>query len=307
MVLTRTQKAEGMSGLPCAEPRQHSNFLLLQFQTALGTVVHATPLAQALREGAPGARIVVWSSGLAAQVWRGNPFIDQLVETASPITEFWTAVHAFRQVRAFDGAPYTTLLTMGNERTRITLAAVLAGRSRRVGFSVRHQLMSDALTYDPTLSQIANNLRIAGAVGLNRSSEEVSEPLIDGSREQTFAQGLLGPRVRPRIAFATQTSVTQRKSWPAERWVALVRELRERWDVEAVFVGTSEERPAIDALRAAMDFPTLSVAGETTIPQLAAVLKLCDLSVVLDTGAAACGALCGAAGGDHRAGVVAGA
>ena len=45
-------------------------FLLLQHSTALGAVVHATPLVAALEEAVPGCRIVVAASGMAVEIFR---------------------------------------------------------------------------------------------------------------------------------------------------------------------------------------------------------------------------------------------
>lgn len=283
--------AEGVSSLPLyiaervfrpSALRPNRNYLLPQFQTALGTVVHATPLAEALRIAQPEARIAVASSGLAAQVWQGNPFVDQVLLTPTPLKDLRGAVRALRSARLFDGEPWTTLLTTGNERTRITLAAVLAGPSRRVGFAVRGELLHGQLRWNPDLSQIANNLRLLEPLGFEVPAR--GEPMIDAEAQRSYASELLGSRMRVRIALATQTSVTQRKSWRAERWVELARALRARYDAELVFVGTAEESDAIDALRGLVGFDTISIAGRTSIAQLSAAFALCDVGVVLDTG-----------------------
>ena len=288
---TGVRYAEGVSSSPLqlvervcrpSALRPNQNYLLPQFQTALGTVVHATPLVQALRAAQPQARIVVASSGLAAQVWEGNPFVDRLLLTPSPLKDLWGAVAALRQANPFDDEPWTTLLTTGNERTRITLAAVLAGPSQRVGFAVRGELMHQQVRWDPAQSQIANNLRLLETLGFAVPAR--GEPTINAEAQRRYASELLGPRVRPRFALATQTSVTQRKSWRVERWVELARTLRDRYDAELVFVGTAEESASIDALRGLVGFETISVAGRTSIAQLAAVFSMCDLGVVLDTG-----------------------
>ena len=173
----------------------------------------------------PGAKIVVASSGLAAQVWEGNPFVDRLALVPNPLREFGAAVKALRRLHVFHGEPYTTLLTTGNERTKLTLASVLSGYSRRVGFAVHTELLHTPVRYDPVLSQIANNLRLLPAAGLALPAGFAGEPTIDAAAQQAYAEGLLGPRAALRIALVTQTSVTQRKGWRRERWVELVRVL----------------------------------------------------------------------------------
>lgn len=260
--------------------RRTVNYLLPQFQSALGTVVHATPLVEALKQQQPEARIIVASSGMAAQVWKGNPHVERLVPTPNPLENLREAVATMRDAHLFDGQPWTTLLTTGNERTKITLAAVLAGPSRRLGFAVRGELMHTHLHWNPELSQIDNNLRLLHAALPSVSGRLPREPRIYpvGDGVALHASGGL------RIALATQTSITQRKKWRDVRWIELAHILHEREGADLVFLGTASEAPAIDELRAKLNFATTSIAGKTTIQHLASALQQCDLAVMLDTG-----------------------
>ncbi len=265
--------------------RRSCNYLLPQYQSALGTVVHATPLVEALKQAQPEVRIIVASNGMAAQVWEGNPHLEQLITTPHPLNDFRGSVSALRQARLFDGQPWTTLLTTGNERTMITLAALLAGPSRRIGFAVRGVLLHEHLRWDPALSQIDNNLRLLRMAVPDAAAPVTREPRIYPVRGVGSAASMVMPlRSGPRIALATQTSVTQRKKWRDERWIELAHGLRERYAAELIFIGTAAEANAIDDLQARIDFPTTSIAGQTTIQELAAVLRACDLGVMLDTG-----------------------
>lgn len=259
------------------------NFFLPQFQSALGTVVHATPVVEALKQTLPQSRIIVASSGLAVQVWEGNPHLEALVHTPNPLSDPLGAVRAFRRAGLFRGEPFVTLLTTGNERTKITLTARLAGRSRCLGFAVRSALVHKHLHFDPELSQIQNNLRLLTLLGLH-ASEICTEPRIYPARGVGYAEDLLAPIALPRIVLATQTSPTQRKSWLQERWIDLAYALRARYNAELIFIGTAAEAEAIESVRKGIGFPTTSIAGLTTIQQLAAVLERCDLGVMLDTG-----------------------
>jgi ADP-heptose:LPS heptosyltransferase len=49
-------------------------------------------------------------------------------------------------------------------------------------------------------------------------------------------------------------------------------------------LGTAQEAAAIDALRGPLAFHNISMAGKTTVPQMAALLAQCDLLLSLDTG-----------------------
>ncbi|WP_419806749.1 glycosyltransferase family 9 protein [Terriglobus sp.] len=260
------------------------NFFLPQYQSALGTVVHATPVVEAIKRTLPQARLIVASNGLPAQVWQGNPHLERLLDTPSPLNDPVGAIRAVRNAKLFGGEPYITLLTTGNERTKITLAALLAGRSQRIGFAVHGALLHQHLRFDPALSQIANNLRLIEAADITSAAAWPTEPRLYPSQQHSFAQQVLGNLHFPRIALATQTSATQRKSWPQQRWVELAHTLRDRHTAELIFIGAAAEAEAIDAIRTQIRFPTTSIAGKTTIQQLAAVLQGCDLGIMLDTG-----------------------
>jgi ADP-heptose:LPS heptosyltransferase len=85
--------------------------------------------------------------------------------------------------------------------------------------------------------------------------------------------------------FVTQTSPTQRKSWRTERFQAAACFLVEQHGAHIIFVGTAAESAAIDSMREGIPHPTTSVAGKTTLPQMAALLSLSHVGLTLDTGA----------------------
>ncbi len=152
-----THKQPTLSGL--------RNFVLLQYPLALGTAIHATPLLAALRAVLPDAHIAAAASGFALEILRGNPNLDRLVETPSPITDMRGAVRALRAAKFFPGKPFAALQTTGNERSRVAIAALRSGMHTRVGFTVAPELSAAPLVYDPRISQIANNLRLIEALG----------------------------------------------------------------------------------------------------------------------------------------------
>ena len=241
--------------VPLAEIR---NFLLLQHATALGTVVHATPLIAALRQAVAECRIAVAASGMTLEIFHNNPGVDVVVKTTSPLTDFWGAAAQLRRSNPFRGEAFATLTTVANERTRVAMSAVMAGAGNRVGFSVAPELYRVPLAFDRKISLIANNQRIVAEAGVGEG--------------------------QPIAVFVTQTSVTQRKSWRAERFQATAEFLHRRYGAHILFVGTGGEAAAIDAIRAGISFATTNVAGKTSLTELSALLSLCDVGLTLDTG-----------------------
>ena len=271
--------------VPLAEIR---NFLLLQHATALGTVVHATPLIAALRQAVAECRIAVAASGMTLEIFHNNPGVDVVVKTTSPLTDFWGAAAQLRRSNPFRGEAFATLTTVANERTRVAMSAVMAGAGNRVGFSVAPELYRVPLAFDRKISLIANNLRIVEALGHRPTVGGFEPQVFFGEKDREFAQRIVAEagvgEGQPIAVFVTQTSVTQRKSWRAERFQATAEFLHRRYGAHILFVGTGGEAAAIDAIRAGISFATTNVAGKTSLTELSALLSLCDVGLTLDTG-----------------------
>lgn len=262
------------------------HFLLLQYPTALGTAVHATPLVPALRAAVPGCRIAVAASGIALEIFRNNPGIDWLIETPSPLKDLRGAVRSLRSQNPFGRRRFAAIATMGNERTLIGIAGLLSGANVRVGFTEVPQLFRTVLKFDPERSLIDNNLRIVEAFGYPFRHFEpqtfCAEADLAWARSALAEAGVREGQMV--VALVTQTSVTQRKSWRPERFRAAARHMIERYGAHIVFLGTAAEAAAIEALRDGLGVATTSVAGKTSLLQLSALLRLCRVGLTLDTG-----------------------
>ncbi len=89
---------------------------------------------------------------------------------------------------------------------------------------------------------------------------------------------------RPFAVLITQTRPDPNRTWPAESFRDIARWLHRRHGLQIVFTGTAAESAAIEAIRGPLDIPTVSLAGRTTLPRLAAVLAAASLGVGFDTG-----------------------
>lgn len=296
MGIAGSVKSAGLSLAAAAERilRKHpaartaKNLLILQHAAALGTVVHTTPLIEALKAAVPGCRIRIVASGMSREIYKSNPHVEAVFTTPNPVKDPVGAARALRALKPFGGEPFCTVTPLGNERSTVVLQAVWGGSATRVGFTLLPQFYEVPLAWDQNLSQIANNLRIVEGLGHTLPASSY-EPRIDFAPEDlAFAKDLLRETGAPdgqKIAiFVTQTSVTQRKSWRPERFRAAAQFLHDRYNAHIVFVGTAQESASIDALRQGLDFPTANIAGKTNLLQLAALLSLAHVGLTLDTG-----------------------
>jgi ADP-heptose:LPS heptosyltransferase len=262
------------------------NFLLLQHATALGTVVHATPLIPALLEAIPDCRIAVAASGFALEVLRNNPGIERLIETPSPLRDWRGAAEVLRKKNPFRAGEFVVITPVGNDRTKIVQQSLFSGVGARVGFSQVPALYRAAFEFDYGKSQIDNNLSILPALG--HATRHFEPQMFVGKEDLDWAERMLVESgVQPDqmvAAFVTQTSVTQRKSWRPERFQAAAEFLVQRYGAHIIFLGTASEAAAIEDLRRGIPHATSSFAGKTNLLQMAALLSLCDVGLTLDTG-----------------------
>lgn len=266
---------------------QIRNFLVLQQESPLGSVVHATPFYEALKRAVPEAHVTVAASRMAAAVLQHNPYIDHSVVTPNPFVDFRNAARAVRGL--FQSLPNGTrcmVTTIGNQRTRLAMLGLIAGDAVRVGYTLAPELYDLPLFFDPERGQIDGNIDIVRSLGHH---VPFYEPRIffterDAEHASRWLESLAVPPSMHRVAFVTQNSGGQRNQWSAARFQQAICRLSQHGNAVPIFLGTANEAATIEDLRRSLPNRGISLAGKTTISELAAVLAQCDLVVSLDTG-----------------------
>jgi ADP-heptose:LPS heptosyltransferase len=257
-------------------------FLILFYDPALGTAIHATPLLEALRQARPEARITVATCGIAAQVIRTNRFVDRVIETPNPYTHTLATARAIR--RAYPPKKTFCIVTSnGSSRSRITMLALMLGRALRVGFTLAPELYHAPLSPDGCSdSQIARNLRALRPLGI---AVETMEPrLFYTEADLAHARSLFGASQQPTAIFVTRTSGGQPTAWPMARFAEVAKHLIATHGLRILLPGTTADASALEELAAMIGPGAVSIAGKTSVSQLAVVCALADLAVTLDTG-----------------------
>jgi len=266
--------------------RQIRNFVLPQFQVSLGCTVHATPIVEALHQAVPDARIVGVMSGLALEVFRFHAGLDRIVTVPNPSGNLLSSSRAIRRViDDFHGEPYCVVLTDGDENVRasVALAAMLSGRGVRGGVTVAPLLVHLPVWRDVSESLIAGNLRLVKLLG-HEPAGNVEPRVCFSAADLDHARALLhGCEEHPVAVLITRTSGGLPTRWPDERFVAVAEHLSRR-GFRIVLTGTRADAGELETLAKRMGSAAASVAGQTTIPQLAALCAVADIAVALDTG-----------------------
>ncbi len=260
--------------------------LVLQYAMPLGYCVHNTPLYEAIKTQRPDLSVAVATHGTGYATLQHNPFVDHLLATPSPFTSIQRCTQSLRSQLEERGIHPAAILTdAANPRSRVAAVALAATSALRVGYSIAPELFHRPLRYDWSASRLANNLRVLEPIGLDATHYE---PAVYFDRQELDAAESMMRRHHPDGAplaiFVTQNSGGQLTGWHLDRFVAVMQHVHSVCGLRLLLVGTARDQPAIDAINEAAGGIGASIAGQTSIPELAAALALSDLVVSLDTG-----------------------
>lgn len=266
--------------------KNRSTILALQYATALGYCVHATPVYEALKRQRPDVHLIVATHRGGVDALRSNPNIDVLLPTLSPFESGIAAAARSMRAELYHRGlvPDVVLTDASNMNTRTAVTAMLVSRAFRVGFSHAPALLQNPLDYDYGSSLIDNNLRLVGALGL--ASYHIEPSIFFSARELEQALSLVtecNPGSQPFAIFVTQGSGGQRTKWRDEAFGEVVKHVRAQ-GITVAYVGLESEKAAIERIRNLAGCIGISIAGRTSISVLSAVMCLADIVVAVDTG-----------------------
>jgi ADP-heptose:LPS heptosyltransferase len=267
------------------EPEKVKRVLVLEYMLPLGTCVHLTPFFEALKLCRPDLAITVATRGMGSQVLRHSSYIDRLIDTPDPLKDLKAAVLFLRgSLWRLKLEPDCVLTGASDQRTRIALMGMFGSRGWRGGYTLKPALYQRPLEYDRSISLIANNLRLTRLFGCEAKH---MEPRVFFSQENAAtARGLVrevNPDGRPLVVMVTQSSGGQATGWHTDRMAQVIRHTAEL-GCAVVYAGTLGDAAAIEVIRTAAGGIGVSVAGRTTVTELAALLAMSDAMVTLDTG-----------------------
>jgi heptosyltransferase-2/heptosyltransferase-3 len=294
---------------PAAVPRR----ILVIKPDHLGDVLLATPALRQLRQNHPQAQIVALVNPSSAVILQSNPDLDGLLTVPFPGFVRQPIPPAPSQ-RALPGsrllAPYVmlfryaALVRAGNFDAALLFRddhwwgaalALLAGIPQRIGyaFPASRPFLTSALAWNPQQHVAAQALAVAAAADEKRqaayspSTHPSSLRFAPAPADIAWATDWLAQHgVRPdeRLVVIHPGTGGPTKHWRGERWATVATMLTAQPDLRIVLTGGPAEESLVNAVAAAMQQTTLTLAGQTSIGQLAALLGRAALVLGVDSG-----------------------
>lgn len=264
--------------LHALDPRR----VLLIKPSALGDITHALPVLSALRRRFPAAHLSWLVNRAYAPLLEGHPDLDAVV----PFDRGAGWRSGLRLCGTLRRANYDLVIDLqGLLRSGVLARATRA--PRRVGLAGAREgarwFYTDVVAEPGRLAMHAVDRcwRVAEALGAGDLPKTFRLPLDPAAA--AWVDERLRELPRPWLALSAG-SRWPTKRWPPEHFAELAARAQAEFGGTVVFLGTSDEAPLNAAVRAGLSGASLDLTGQTTLPQLAALLARADGVLANDTG-----------------------
>ncbi len=256
--------------------------ILLIKPSSLGDVIHALPVAEAIRRRYPDAFLAWLVKREWSDILDGNPHLDEVLDFPFEWTSAAAIVSTLRALR-FDWAVDLQGLF------RSGVLAWLSGAQRRIGFEAARE--GSTLFYtervaviDPRMHAVERYLMIARA--LDAASEKPVFWIGARPEDERWADehvGRFADHEAPRVVLNPSARRAD-KRWPVERFAEVGRRLAGRFAARLVVIGGPNDVGRAERLAARLPPQAANFAGKTSLGRLAAVLRRADVVVTNDSG-----------------------
>ncbi len=259
--------------------------ILIVRLSAVGDVIHAMPLANALRERFPKAFLTWVASNPAATLLQGHEALDELIvvgrrwlKSPREVLNLRRRLRALRFNVAIDGQGLT----------KSAIAAWLSGAPRRIGFGdhwgreISQWFYTDRV-HTKTKHTVDRTLELVEPLGIVRPVVRFQVPIAQPERDaaaRTLRElGIEGP-----FAIINAGAGWPSKLWPPERFSAVAGHLGRQWRLPSIVVWAGQqERTRAEAIVAGSGGQA-RLAPATTLRELAALAQQARMFVSSDTG-----------------------
>lgn len=278
--------------------------ILVRSVNWLGDAVMTTPALMRLRQARPEARITLLSPEKLAGLWERQSCVDEVLTFSGGHT-VWKIGRLLRR------KSFTTGIAFPNS-VRSALELWLARIPNRIGIGRRLLLTHSMTPHDGeipmrkrTAREVQRRIRANSAtevipaeahhvhhylhlVGALGASVEPMPPRIEVAADEVEKVcgkfGLTRSDGHPWFGLIPGAEYGPAKRWPAERFVETALALQKKTNCRWVIFGGAGDCELAEKISRDAGEPVLNLAGKTSLRELAAALKICNLILTNDTG-----------------------
>jgi len=250
--------------------------LLVVRAGALGDTLMATPVITALRRRYPQSEIDFLCSSVARPLLELHPALSRIFDLKLRNVPYLISAEKRRLASELRDRDYAWAVLLES-------APAYRELLERAGVQ---EIRSITDTFDPALHSIVNNLRAAGESGDDPPPMELHVAPADEARAVSLLASLPRPVIGLHAGWGPPRRKGQRedrlKSWSVENF----RRLAGLLQGSLVITGGPDDVAQANRLAAGLSLSPLVLAGQTSVRELAAVIRRLDLLISVDSGPA---------------------
>ncbi len=281
--------------MPLTYP-DRKNILVIQLGD-IGDVVLATTTFRAVKESYPSARVSALVRKGYGSLLEADPHLFEVIEVAKKKgKQAEIGKENIRLLRRLRNASYDLVIDL-RTGDRGAILAFFTGAPARVAFygsekSFWRNRIFTHLVYDPKPAPLPvhpgadQSLRLLRAIGID--TDDTAPRLWIPETATDRVRGLLEAEnagENSRWVTINPFSRWKYKEWGYDKWVEVIDWLREEHSFRSVLVGSGEEAEAAAGIVGKCSGGAVSLAGKTTLGELAALLGLGSLHLGVDSAA----------------------
>ncbi len=288
-----------LAKLPLPQQVASSNRVLVIRPDHLGDVLLMRPALQFIKRQRPQIELHVICGAWAAQALVGCAEVNvaltldfpgfQRQRAARTRNPYLLALDSARKLRRVG---YDSALIMRPDHWWGAMLAYLAGISQRVGYAhasgapfltrhMRHQ-QEHAVLQNLHLAQFwlgADDAEHEGNIDLTMAVDATATAAV----EQLHSEQLISAE-QPIVCIHPGSGMTS-KLWQPRKWAQVADDITGQRAAAVIFTGSRAEQALVDDIASQMQAKSYSVAGKTSVSQLAALYRRASLVLGVDSGA----------------------
>ena len=264
--------------------------ILVRGTNWVGDTIISFPAVNSLRRIFPQAHIAVLAKSHLAELWKANPDINEVIsfDRAQGVQRLFDELRMSRLIKEHD----IDLAVIFPRSFSSAWLVFFGGVPHRIGYKgeVRDWLLTERL--DRTTEILSTHrmyyyLHLIERLG-SGPSPSLPTLSINGELAKWADNFLAHNRLRGRVLIGFNPGATYgaAKCWPPERFVKLGKRLKEDHGAYILIFGSSlsKEQDLNNTIAQGIGEGCLDLSGQTTLLELASLLRQCRLLVTNDTG-----------------------
>ncbi|MBU1007238.1 MAG: lipopolysaccharide heptosyltransferase II [Candidatus Omnitrophica bacterium] len=253
----------------------------------IGDVVLSTPAITAMRKAFPGSYIAVMVSPQTKEIIKGNPYVNEIIVYDKALKHkgiFGTLnLSNWLKSKKFD------IAFILHSTVRVSLLCFLSGIPRRIGYARGKMdfFLTDKMEYKKSLGEKHESeytLDILRHAGISAEMSPLVMP-VSAENENKIDEILRDNGLKDRKIVVLSPGASDRsRMWPPENFAKAGDILVEKFGVCIVLISGREEVKVGEKVKGLMRNKPIFLCGNTSLGELAALLKKTLLLISNDSG-----------------------